>query len=103
MRARARQSARTEVSSASVGEWVWERLLPMDRVSAFRFAAVFRRPDDTEALRRELAAAEASLPTPAPDSPAQPPLPGIGGQTAASTPPSADPAAPPAGPRGGAD
>lgn len=83
VRARARQSARAEVSSETVGGWVWERLLPRDRVTAFRFASVFRRPDDTEALRRELAAAESPLPAPAPDERAQPPLPGIAGQGAA--------------------
>ena len=49
-------------------------------MAAFRFGAVFRRPNDLEAVRRELAAAEQEPPA-APDGARpdaqQPPLPGI--------------------------
>jgi transcriptional repressor NrdR len=60
VRTRVMQSARAEVSSQDLGTWVLERLLPLDEVAAFRFASVFRRPDDVEGLRRELAALEAT-------------------------------------------
>ena len=96
------QSGRAEIPSATLGEWVSERLQILDRVTAFRFAAVFRRPDDTDALRRELAAAESAAPTTAARAP-QPRLPGIapdgasqisasngGGRTVADTPPPAE-------------
>ena len=78
VRQRALQSGQAEVASAQVGEWVLERLLPLDRIAAFRFASVFRRPGDLEALRRELAGVESpprgeAAPT------SQPTLPGIAG------------------------
>ncbi len=79
VRTRAMQSDRAEVSSREIGEWVLERLRPLDPVAGFRFAAVFRRPEGTEALRRELAAVETAVPNPsgeARDS-SQPRLPGL--------------------------
>lgn len=77
VRTRAMQSARAEVSSDEIGEWVLERLRQLDAVSAFRFASVFRRPDDTDALRRELAAVDSAPPPHSDDGRAQPALPGI--------------------------
>ena len=62
VRQRAMRSGDAEVQSREIGEWVVERLQPLDAVAAFRFAAVFRCPTDTAALRRELAAVEAMVP-----------------------------------------
>ena len=80
VRTRAVQTGRAEISGTTIGEWVWEALQEVDRVAAFRFGAVFRRPNDLEAVRRELAAAEQEPPI-APDGvppdAQQPPLPGI--------------------------
>ncbi|MEE9277101.1 MAG: transcriptional regulator NrdR [Dehalococcoidia bacterium] len=89
VRTRAMRSAGAEVASREIGEWVLERLRPLDRVAAFRFAAVFRRPQDTDALRRELAAIEAGAaasPDGA-DADAQQPLPGIDAQAGAASAP----------------
>ena len=93
VRTRAVQTGRAEIAATTVGEWVWEGLRALDRVTAFRFAAVFRRPEDTDALRRELAAAESAAPGAAAATP-QPHLPGItpSGATASAEPPS-EPAA----------
>jgi hypothetical protein len=79
VRTRVMQSARSEVSSEDLGGWVLERLRPIDSVAAFRFASVFRRPNDVQALRRELAALEAEPTVPAPDAAlvTQPTLPGM--------------------------
>ncbi len=80
VRTRAVQTGRAEIAGTTIGEWVWEALQAVDRVAAFRFGAVFRRPDDLEAVRRELAAAEQERPAAADDArpdTQQPPLPGI--------------------------
>ena len=77
VRTRATQSGRAEIASLSLGEWVWEQLRHLDEVAAFRFASVFRRPDNTAALRRELAVAEAPIPDAVPAVAEQPRLPGI--------------------------
>ena len=78
---RIRQSSVAEVASARLGEWALAGLIALDRVAAARFACVFRAPDDLPAMRRELAAVEAS---PATDerggegsAGAQPALPGL--------------------------
>ena len=52
------QSSSAEVESRQIGEWALERLLALDPVAAFRFAAVFERPSDLAAMRRQLAAIE---------------------------------------------
>ncbi len=54
VRTRVMQSAKTEISSDDLGVWVMERLQAIDNVAAFRFASVFRRPDDIAALHQEL-------------------------------------------------
>jgi transcriptional repressor NrdR len=79
VRTRIMQSARAEVQSQDIGTWVLERLQPLDEVAAFRFASVFRRPDDVEGLRRELAALEAAASKPMHDASetTQPSLPGL--------------------------
>ena len=92
VRTRAVQTARAEIAATTLGEWVWEALQEVDRVAAFRFGAVFARPGDLEAVRRQLAAAESGRPAPAHADGAdatQPRLPGIGGAAAApdATPP----------------
>lgn len=80
VRTRVMQQGSAEVRSEEVGEWVLERLRAVDQVAAFRFAAVFRRPPDTEAVRRELAAAEAAPPVrEAAAAASQPTLPGLPG------------------------
>ena len=76
VRTRAVQTGRAEIASTTLGEWVWEQLHDLDRVTAFRFAAVFRRPDDLDALRRELAMNDRHRPAAATAVP-QPRLPGI--------------------------
>ena len=78
VRLRAAHSAAAEVSSDEIGGWVLERLRALDAVAAFRFAAVFRRPDDLDALGQELRAAAAPItPPPAPPAGPQPLLPGM--------------------------
>ena len=81
VRTRVMQSARAEVSSEDLGTWVLERIRPLDDVAAFRFASVFRRPDDVAGLRRELVALEASAAQTArdPSEVTQPGLPGMPG------------------------
>lgn len=86
VRTRAVQTGRAEIAGTTIGEWVWEGLRALDRVTAFRFAAVFRRPDDTDALRRELAAAESAAPG-AGAAAAQPRLPGIASNGETAEPP----------------
>ena len=95
VRTRAVQTGRAEIPGTTIGEWVWEALQAVDRVAAFRFGAVFRRPDDLEAVRRELAAAESDRPEAPGDGrheATQPRLPGIGGErgAAVATRPAAD-------------
>ena len=85
VRTRAVQTGRAEIASLTLGEWVWEQLEDLDRVSAFRFAAVFRRPDDLDAVRRELAAADRHRPTTTAPAP-QPRLPGIAADGGAPPP-----------------
>lgn len=78
VRLRAAHSAAAEVSSAEIGEWVLEHLRALDAVAAFRFAAVFHRPNDLDALGQELRAAAAPRPTPPAAVPgSQPLLPGM--------------------------
>ena len=94
VRTRAVQTARAEIAATTLGEWVWEALQAVDRVAAFRFGAVFRRPDDLEAVRRQLAAAESGRTPPVRavvSDGAQPRLPGIGGDAGPpdATPPAA--------------
>ena len=77
VRLRAVHQARQEVSSDEIGEWTLELIHGVDSVAAFRFASVFRRPADVDALQRELAAIR-DAPTGASAEPsAQPQLPGI--------------------------
>ncbi|PZC49972.1 MAG: transcriptional repressor NrdR [Chloroflexi bacterium] len=84
IRTRAVQTGRAEIASATIGEWVWAELHALDRVTAFRFGAVFRRPEDFAALRRELAAAERPTAAAAASAGAQPRLPGIANSAPAS-------------------
>jgi transcriptional repressor NrdR len=91
VRLRAVHQARQEVSSDEIGEWTLELIHRVDSVAAFRFASVFRRPADVDALQRELAAIR-DAPTGASEEPsAQPQLPGISHArlpaTSAATPP----------------
>ena len=95
VRTRAVQTGRAEIASRTIGEWVWEELKALDRVAAFRFAAVFRRPQDFDALRRELSAAELAAPAVEASAAKQPRLPGIAGGGAAAR--SSGEGAPPAG------
>ena len=83
---RVRQSETAEVESRQLGEWVIERLAVLDPVAGFRFATVFRRPADLDAVRRELAAAEQAALTrsAAHEEWDQPTLPGL-------SPPTVDP------------
>ena len=54
VRTRVMQSAKSEITSNDLGAWVMERLQAIDSVAAFRFASVFRRPDNIAALHHEL-------------------------------------------------
>ncbi len=76
---RVRQSEVAEVESWQLGDWVVERLISIDPVAGFRFAAVFRRPTNLDEIRRELAAVEqvARSPAAAAEEWDQPPLPGL--------------------------
>ncbi len=77
VRLRAVHQVRQEVSSVEVGEWTLELIRRTDAVAAFRFASVFRRPNDVDELQQELVAIR-DAPTGGPGEPsAQPLLPGI--------------------------
>ena len=84
---RVRQSETAEIESRQLGEWVIERLNSVDPVAGFRFATVFRRPADLDAIRRELAAADqATLRRSAsPEEWDQPTLPGLAPSAAAAS------------------
>ncbi|HJN93326.1 MAG TPA: transcriptional regulator NrdR [Dehalococcoidia bacterium] len=77
VRLRAVHQARQEVSSDEIGEWTLELIHRVDAVAAFRFASVFRRPSDIEALQRELAAVRDTPAGTSAEPSAQPHLPGI--------------------------
>ena len=76
VRTRAVQDGHAEVPSLQIGEWVLERLRPLDGVAAFRFASVLHNPGDFSELEREIELASQREPT-EPTDDQQPALPGM--------------------------
>ena len=90
VRLRAVHQSRREVSSGDIGEWTLEQIRRFDDVAAFRFASVFRQPDNIDALQRELAAVR-DAPLSGDSEPGdQPTLPGLDSVRGGATRPASD-------------
>ncbi len=67
--ARVRADGRPEVESRVIGELVMARLREVDEIAYIRFASVYRRFEDIEDMKREVAALEARTAVPPPQLP----------------------------------